>query len=156
MVFANTKTILNKARRNNYAVAHFNVNNMEIIQGVVQAAVNLRAPIILATSEGAVKYAGLNFLYEMVNTASELANVPIALHLDHGRDLDLIKKCIKLGYSSVMFDGSNLPFEENVKITKKVVKWAHAKGISVEAELGTIGGKEDTIEAKKINYTNPE
>ena len=107
-MLASTKRILYKAHRNKYAVPHFNINNMEIVQGVVQAGVNLKSPLILATSEGAIKYAGMNFLYELVNTASELANVPIALHLDHGRDLDVIKKAIKLGYSSVMFDGSHI------------------------------------------------
>ncbi len=155
-MLASTKKILYKAHKGNYAVPHFNINNMEILQGVVQAGVNLKSPLILATSEGAIKYAGINFLYELTKTASELAKIPIALHLDHGRDLDTIKKCVKLGYSSVMFDGSHLDFEDNVKITKKIVKLAHKKGISVEAELGTIGGTEDLVSARKIIYTNPE
>lgn len=155
-MFASTKKILTKAHKGNYAVAHFNINNMEICQGVVQAAVKLKSPVILATSEGAIKYAGMNFLFDIAKTASELANVPVAFHLDHGRDLTVIKNAIRLGYSSVMFDGSHLPFDENVKITKKIVTLAHKKGISVEAELGTIGGKEDTIEAKNIVYTNTD
>ena len=156
MSFANTKTLLKKAQKGKYAVAHFNVNNMEIVQGVVQAAINLKSPIILATSEGAIKYAGINFLHDLVNTASKLANVPIALHLDHGRDIDVIKQCINLGYSSVMFDGSHLSYDENIKITKQIVQYAHKRGVSVEAELGTIGGSEDLVSAKKIIYTNPE
>ncbi len=156
MSFANTKTLLKKAQKGKYAVAHFNINNMEILQGVVQAAVKLKAPIILATSEGAIKYAGMNFLYELAYTASEIANVPLAFHLDHGRDIPTIKKAIRLGYSSVMFDGSHLPYEQNVRETKKIVDYAHRYGVAVEAELGTIGGKEDTIEAKKIMYTDPE
>ncbi len=155
-MLTSTKKILYKAHRKRYAVPHFNINNMEIVQGVVQAGMNLKSPIILATSEGAIKYAGINFLYELSRTASELANIPIALHLDHGRDVDVIKKCIKLGYSSVMFDGSHLKYKENVRVTKRLVNLAHKKGISVEAELGTVGGSEDLVSAKKIIYTNPE
>ncbi|MBU0460362.1 MAG: class II fructose-1,6-bisphosphate aldolase [Nanoarchaeota archaeon] len=155
-MLANTKTILEKAARKNYAVGHFNINNMEILQGVVQAANNLKAPIIVATSEGAIKYAGMNFLYDLVRTASELSKVPIALHLDHGQDMNIIRQAIKIGYSSVMFDGSHYPFKKNLRLTKKVVKLAHKKNISVEAELGTIGGVEDNIKSKKIIYTDPE
>lgn len=154
--FYSTKKILQKAQRGKYAVGHFNINNMEIVQGVVQAAVRKKSPVILATSEGAIEYAGINFLYDLANTANQLTKVPIALHLDHGRDLDIVKRCIKLGYSSVMYDGSHLNFAQNVRITKRVVNLAHKCGISVEAELGTIGGKEDTVEAKKIIYTDPE
>ncbi len=155
-MLANTKKILQKAAKGNYAIAHFNINNMEILQGVVQAANNLKAPIIVSTSEGAIKYAGMNFLYDLAKTAAELSKVPIALHLDHGRDMNIIKQAIKLGYSSVMYDGSHLPFKKNIKNTKKVVKMAHKKGISVEAELGTIGGVEDSIKSRKIIYTDPE
>ncbi|PIN87583.1 fructose-1,6-bisphosphate aldolase, class II [Candidatus Woesearchaeota archaeon CG10_big_fil_rev_8_21_14_0_10_32_24] len=155
-MLASTKIILQKAHKYNYAVPHFNINNMEIVQGVVQAGVNLKSPLILATSEGAIKYGGMNFLYELVKTSSELANIPIALHLDHGRDVDIIKKAIRLGYSSVMFDGSHLAYKENLRITKQLANLAHKKGISLEAELGTIGGAEDLVSAKKIIYTNPE
>jgi len=155
-MLANTKTILQKAAKKGYAVGHFNINNMEILQGVVQAANNLKAPIIVATSEGSIKYAGMNFLFDLAKTASELSKVPVALHLDHGRDMKMIKQAIKLGYSSVMFDGSHLPFNKNIKLTRKVVKLAHKKGISVEAELGTIGGVEDTVKSRKIIYTDPE
>jgi fructose-bisphosphate aldolase, class II len=151
-----TKQILLKAHKNKYAVPHFNINNLEIMQGVVAAGVKLKSPLILATSEGAIKYAGIDYLYCLVNTARKLSKIPIALHLDHGQDLKIIRRCIDLGYSSVMFDGSHLPFEENVKTTKKVVSWAHAKGISVEAELGTIGGVEDNVSSRRIIYTDPD
>ena len=155
-MLADTKKILQKAKRGGYAVGHFNVNNMEIVQGIVQAAENLKSPVILATSEGAIKYAGINFLYDLVKTASELSKIPIALHLDHGKDFEIIKQCVRLGFSSVMIDASHEDFETNIKLTKKVVELAHKKGISVEAELGTIGGTEDLVSAKKIIYTNPD
>jgi fructose-bisphosphate aldolase class II len=154
-MLTSTKSILEKAYRQNYAVGHFNINNMEILQGIVQAAENLRSPIILATSEGALEYAGINFLYNLALTASELSKVPIALHLDHGKDMENIRKCIQLGYSSVMIDASHEEFEKNIKLTKQVVQLAHRKGISVEAELGTIGGKEDLVHSRGIIYTNP-
>lgn len=154
-MFASTKQLLYQARKYHYAVPHFNINNMEILQGVVQAAFKLNSPIILATSEGAIKYAGMNFLYHLAKTASELTKIPIAVHLDHGQDLTLTKKAIEIGYSSVMIDASHYDFEKNVQITKNVVQLAHKKNISVEAELGTIGGTEDTIAAKNIIYTDP-
>ncbi|MFH0701632.1 MAG: class II fructose-1,6-bisphosphate aldolase [Candidatus Woesearchaeota archaeon] len=154
-MLANTKQILTKAHQGKYAIGHFNINNMEIVQGIVQAAEKLRSPVILATSEGAIEYAGVNFLYELAKTASELSSVPVALHLDHGKDLKIIKQCIDLGYSSVMIDASHEDFEKNVRLTKQVVQWAHKKGISVEAELGTIGGKEDKVHSRGIIYTNP-
>ncbi len=155
-MLVNTKRLLEKARKGKYAVGHFNINNMEMVQGIVQAAENLKSPIILATSEGAIKYAGINFLYDLARTASELSKVPVALHLDHGKDIKIIKQAIKLGFSSVMIDASHEKFEKNIKLTQKVVKLAHKKGISVEAELGTIGGTEDLISAKNIIYTDPE
>lgn len=155
-MLSSTQEILRQAHKHNYAVGHFNINNMEIVQGIVQAANNLNSPVILATSEGAIEYAGINFLYNLAKTASELSKVPIALHLDHGKNLALIRQCINLGYSSVMIDASHEDFETNVKLTQKVVQLAHKKGISVEAELGTIGGREDLVSAKMILYTDPE
>ncbi len=155
-MLADTKTILEKARRGNYAVAHFNINNMEIVQGAVRAAEKMKAPVILATSEGAIKYAGMEYLYALAETASEKVKVPVALHLDHGQDLNLIRKAINLGYSSVMIDASHEKFEKNVNLTRKVVSWAHKKGLSAEAELGTIGGKEDLLSGRRIIYTDPE
>ena len=155
-MLSETKKILQKASRGRYAVGHFNINNLETLQGVVNAGVKLKSPLILATSEGALSYAGLDYLYALVSTAAtKNSSIPIALHLDHGRDLNIIKACINKGYSSVMFDGSHLPFQENIRITKKVVGWAHQKGVSVEAELGTIGGAEDNVSARKILYTDP-
>lgn len=148
--------MLTKADKGKYAVPHFNINNMEVCQGVVQAAVNCKSPVILATTAGAVRYAGMNFLYEIAKTAAALTRIPIALHFDHGRDIKLIKKAITLGYSSVMFDGSNLPFAENIRKTRQLVNYAHKRGVHVEAELGTIGGAEDDVSARKIKYTNPD
>ncbi len=155
-MLANTKQILEKARKNNYAIGHFNINNLETLQGIVQAANALKAPVIIATSEGAIEYAGINFLYELSRTASELSKVPVALHLDHGKNLKIIKQAIQLGYSSVMIDASHEQFEKNIRLTKQVVQLAHKRNISVEAELGTIGGVEDSVKAKNIIYTDPE
>ncbi len=154
-MFADTKKLLLNAQKGKYAIAHFNINNMEIVQGVVAAAAKLRAPIILATSEGALEYAGMNYLYALAETAAEETKTPIALHLDHGKDLEIIQKAIQKGYSSVMIDASQYPFEKNVSLTKKAVSLAHRKGVAVEAELGTIGGAEDSVSARKIIYTDP-
>lgn len=155
-MFADTKKLLEKAQRGRYAVGHFNINNMEMVQGIVQAAEKMRSPIILAASEGAIRYAGMEYLFQLAKTASDLSHIPIALHLDHGKDLKLIKKAISSGYSSVMIDASQENFDKNVALTKKVVSWAHHKNVSVEAELGTIGGAEDKIRSRKIIYTDPE
>jgi len=155
-MLANTKTILKKAQKGKYAVGHFNINNMEIVQAIVAAAEKMKSPVILATSEGAIKYASIEYLYNLALTASNISKVPVALHLDHGKDMKIIKECIKLGYSSVMIDASHEDFETNIKLTKQVVQWAHKKGISVEAELGTIGGTEDLVSSKQIIYTDPK
>ncbi|MBI4147191.1 class II fructose-1,6-bisphosphate aldolase [Candidatus Woesearchaeota archaeon] len=154
-MFADTKKLLLKAQKGKYAVAHFNINNMEMAQGVVAAASKSKAPIILATSEGALKYAGMDYLCAIAKTASELSNVPIALHLDHGKDIGVIKQAIQKGYSSVMIDASHEDFEKNIRLTKQIVALAHRKGISVEAELGTIGGAEDLVSSRNIIYTDP-
>ncbi len=150
------KHILDKAHRGNYAIGHFNVNNMEIVQAVVAAAEKQKAPVIMATSQGAIKYAGMNYLFPLMKSAAEHANVPIAIHLDHGTDLDVVKQCIRVGYTSVMFDGSHHSFEKNIRLTKKVVALAHDKGVTVEGELGTIGGTEDLVSAREIIYTDPD
>lgn len=147
--------ILDKANKGSYAVGAFNINNMEICQAVVNAAVAQKAPVILQTSEGALAYAGVSFLKHLAEAAAE-QKIPIVLHVDHGRDLELIKKCIKAGWTGIMYDGSHLPFEENIKNTKKVVQMAEKKRIGVEGELGTIGGAEEKIVARRIIYTNPE
>ncbi len=149
------KHILNKANKGNYAVGAFNINNMEITQAIINAATAQKAPVILQTSEGALAYAGIDYLYCLAHNAAK-QKVPVALHLDHGRDLELIKKCIKAGWTGIMYDGSHLPFDENIKNTKKVVQWAHKKGIGVEGELGTIGGAEEKIVARQIIYTDPD
>ncbi|MBI2151273.1 class II fructose-1,6-bisphosphate aldolase [Candidatus Woesearchaeota archaeon] len=153
-MLAKTKDLLYLAQKGHYAVGHFNINNLETLQGIVRAAVKLNSPVILATSAGAIDYAGMEYLVCLVNTAAKLNKISIALHLDHGRDLNLIRKAIDLGYSSVMFDGSHLSFEDNIKLTKKVVSWTHARGVSVEAELGTIGGAEENIISRNIIYTD--
>jgi len=149
------KQILNKANKGNYAVGAFNINNMEIAQAIIRAAAAQKAPVILQTSEGAIAYAGMEYLRCIAYQAAK-EKVPVALHLDHGRDLELVKKCIKAGWTGIMYDGSHLPFDENVKNTKKVAQWAHAKGMGVEAELGTIGGAEEKIVARQIIYTDPD
>ncbi len=149
------KKILKDANKGNYAVGAFNINNMEITQAIVNAAVAQKAPVILQTSEGALAYAGIEYLKALADAAGK-QKIPIALHLDHGRDMDIIKKCIKAGWTGIMYDGSHLSFEENIKNTKKVVQWAHAKGIGVEGELGTIGGAEERIISREIIYTNAD
>src|SRR3989338_2272083 len=154
-MFTATTKILGKAQRGHYAVAHFNINNLEMVQAIVNAAMKLKSQVILATSEGAIQYAGMDYLYALAKTASEQANIPIALHLDHGRDITIIQKAINIGYSSIMIDASPEDFENNIALTKKIVQLAHRKGISVEAELGTIGGAEDKVSSRKIRYTDP-
>ena len=149
------QNILRKAHKKNYAVGAFNVNNMEIAQAIIQSAVKQKSPVILQTTEGAIKYAGLDYLKAIILTASQ-QKVPVCMHLDHGRDLDIIKQCIKAGYTGIMYDGSHLSLKQNIRNTKKVVGWAHKKGIGVEGELGTIGGAEEKIVARRIIYTDPD
>ncbi len=149
------KQILVKAHKKNYAVGAFNINNMEITQAIINAAVAQKSPVIIQTTEGALGYAGIDYLRCLAHNSAQ-QKVPVVLHLDHGRDMELIKKCIKAGWTGVMYDGSHLPFEENVKNTKKVVQMAHKKGIGVEGELGTIGGAEEKVIARQIIYTDPE
>ncbi len=149
------KQILSKANKGNYAVGAFNINNMEIAQAIINAAVSQKSPVILQTSEGALSYAGIDYIKCIAYNAAK-QKVPVVLHVDHGRDIELIKKCIKAGWTGIMYDGSHLPFEQNVKNTRKVVNLAHKKGIGVEGELGTIGGAEEKIIARHIVYTDPE
>lgn len=149
------KQILNKANKGNYAVGAFNINNMEITQAIIQAAVAQKSPVILQTTEGALAYAGVDYLKCLAYNAAQ-QKVPVVLHMDHGRDMELIKKCIKAGWTGIMYDGSHLPLAENIKNTKKVVQLAHKKGIGVEGELGTIGGAEEKIVARNIIYTDLE
>jgi fructose-bisphosphate aldolase class II len=154
-MLATLKQVLSKADKGKYAVGAFNINNLEIMQAVVNAAAKLKSPVILQTSEGAIKYAGIKYLKCLAATAAAETKIPIVLHLDHGRDIEIIKEAIKTGYTSIMYDGSHLPFDENIAMTKKVVAHAHSKGISVEGELGTIGGAEEKVVARKIIYTDP-
>lgn len=141
-----------------YAIGGFNVNNMEIIQGIIDAGKELNAPLILQFSEGARKYARHEFLSHLVKAATELVDIPIVLHLDHGEDFEICKKCIDGGFTSVMIDGSKHSFEDNIKLTKQVVDYAHDKGVVVEAELGKLAGVEDNISVseKDAIFTNPD
>jgi len=155
-MFANTTELLQKAQRGRYAIGHFNFYNLETLQAIVHAAEKLNSPVILATSEGALKYAGGEYLAGLAKIAAEKSKVPLALHLDHGTSLEIVKKVLQAGYSSVMIDASHQSFEKNVALTKAAVKLAHQKHFPVEAELGTIGVIEDHRGKKVILYTDPE
>ena len=158
MALVNTTEMFKKAYEGGYAIGAFNVNNMEIVQGIVAAAENLKAPVILQVSKGARAYAGHNYLMKLVEAATMETDVPIAIHLDHGPDFETCKSCIDGGFTSVMIDGSSLPYEENIAVTAKVVEYAHAHGVTVEGELGTLAGVEDdvVVEAGSESYTKPE
>lgn len=158
MPLVNTKEMFKKAYEGGYAIGAFNVNNMEITQGIIDACKELNSPVILQVSGGARKYAHHAYLYNMVKAAEEETGLPIALHLDHGSSFELCKDCIDGGFTSVMIDGSHLPYEENVELTKKVVEYAHARGVTVEGELGQLAGIEDDVkvDADKASYTDPE
>ena len=158
MPLVTTTEMFKKAYEGGYAIGAFNVNNMEIIQGITRAAKKLDAPVILQVSSGARKYASHGYLVAMVKAAAEETGLPIALHLDHGPDFETCKACIDGGFTSVMIDGSSLPYEENVALTKMVVEYAHAHGVVVEGELGTLAGVEDDVVVEEGNesYTKPE
>ena len=158
MPLVTSKEMFQKAYAGNYAVGAFNVNNMEIIQGIVDAAKDEKAPLILQVSAGARKYAKHVYLMKLVEAAVEDSGLPICLHLDHGEDFEVCKACVDGGFTSVMIDGSKYPFEENIALTKKVVEYAHARGVVVEAELGRLAGVEDSVKvnAKDASYTDPD
>ncbi len=158
MPLVTTKKMFEDAYKGGYAVGAFNVNNMEIIQGIVAAGKKLNAPLILQVSKGARAYANHLYLVKLVEAAVEESGLPIALHLDHGPDFETCKACIDGGFTSVMIDGSSLPYEENVALTKKVVDYAHAHGVVVEGELGQLAGVEDevNVNADDASYTNPD
>ncbi|HBN56274.1 MAG TPA: fructose-1,6-bisphosphate aldolase, class II [Lachnospiraceae bacterium] len=159
MPLVTTKEMFKKAYEGGYAIGAFNVNNMEIVQGIADAAIELNSPIILQVSAGARKYAKHNYLVKLVEAVlSEAPDLPIALHLDHGADFEICKSCIDGGFTSVMIDGSKYPFEENIELTKKVVEYAHAHNVVVEAELGKLAGVEDDVKvsAEDSSYTRPE
>ena len=158
MALVTSKEMFKKAYEGNYAVGAFNVNNMEIIQGIVDAAKQENAPLILQVSAGARKYANPIYLRKLVEAAIEDTGLDICLHLDHGEDFEICKQCVDDGFTSVMIDGSKYPFEENIALTKKVVEYAHSKGVVVEAELGKLAGVEDAVKvsAKDATYTDPD
>ena len=158
MALVTTKEMFEKALKADYAVGAFNVNNMEIIQGIVEAAQEENAPLILQVSAGARKYAKPAYLMKLVEAAVLDTGLDIALHLDHGEDFEICKKCVDDGFTSVMIDGSKHPFEENIRITKEVVEYAHSKGAVVEAELGKLAGIEDdvNVDVRNATFTVPE
>ena len=153
-----TEEMFKKALAGGYAIGAYNVNNMEILQGIAEAAEETRSPIILQVSAGARKYANQTYLIKLVEAALATTTVPIALHLDHGADFEICKACIDGGFSSVMIDGSKYDFETNVALTKKVVEYAHPRGVVVEAEIGKLAGIEDDVNVKEDDamYTNPD
>lgn len=150
--------LLKKAEEGGYAVGAFNCNNMEIVQAIIAAAEAENSPVIMQASQGAIKYAGIEYITAMASIAAENASVPVALHLDHGTSFEQVMMCIRKGFSSVMIDGSKLPFDENVELTNRVISVARAVGVSVEAELGKIGGTEDDIHVddRDALFTKPE
>jgi tagatose 1,6-diphosphate aldolase GatY/KbaY len=157
MPLVTSKQMLEDARNGKYAVAAFNIENMEMVQTVLETAVELHAPVMIQTTPGTVQYAGIEMLAAMVQTAAKSCPVPVALHLDHGESYELAVQALRAGYSSIMIDGSKLPFAGNIAISKRVVEMSHAVGIPVEAELGKVGGKEDGLEVsdKSATYTDP-
>lgn len=158
MGLVTTREMFKKAYDGGYAIGAFNVNNMEIVQGITEAANELRSPVILQVSAGARKYANHTYLMKLVEAAVEETNIPIALHLDHGADFEICKACIDGGFTSVMIDGSSHTFEDNIELTKKVVEYAHENGVVVEGELGQLAGIEDdvNVNAEDATYTRPE
>lgn len=159
MSLVTTKEMFEKAMKEGYAIGAFNVNNMEIVQGIVDAAAEQNSPVILQASSSAIKYAKINYLMKMVEAAvEEHPNIPIAIHLDHGPDFETCKMCVDNGFTSVMFDGSKYDFEENIRLTKEVVEYAHAHGVVVEAELGKLAGIEDDVNVSENDamYTDPD
>lgn len=158
MALVTSQEMFKKAYEGKYAVGAFNVNNMEIIQGIVDAAKQENAPLILQVSAGARKYANPIYLRKLVEAAIEDTGLDICLHLDHGEDFEICKQCVDDGFTSVMIDGSKYPLEENITLTKKVVEYAHSKGVAVEGELGKLAGVEDAVKvkAKDATYTDPD
>ena len=158
MGIVTTKEMFEKASKGGYAIGAFNVNNMEIIQGITEAAKEVNSPLILQVSAGARKYAKHNYLMHLIQAAVEDTDLPIAIHLDHGADFDICKKCIDGGFTSVMIDGSKHDFEQNIELTRRVVDYAHEHGVVVEAELGKLAGIEDdvNVSAEDSSFTDPD
>ena len=158
MSLVTTKEMFEKSMKEGFAIGAFNVNNMEFIQAIVDAAAENNSPVILQASSSAIKYARINYLMKMVQAAvEEHPNIPIAMHLDHGPDFETCKLCVDNGFTSVMFDGSKYDFEENIRLTKEVVDYAHSHGVVVEAELGKLAGVEDDVNVAESDarYTDP-
>ena len=158
MPLVTTKDMFEKSMKEHFAIGAFNVDNMEIVQAIVKAAADENSPIILQASSSAIKYAGIEYLKKMIESALDEYDIPLALHLDHGPDFETCKMCIDNGFSSVMIDGSKYDFEENIALTRKVVEYAHSKGVVVEAELGKLAGIEDdvNVSASDAMYTDPD
>ena len=158
MPLVTTKEMFERSMKEHFAIGAFNINNMEFIQAITDAANEAKSPVILQVSSSAIKYARINYLMKMVEAAVESTDIPIALHLDHGPDFETCKMCVDAGFTSVMIDASKYDFEENVRITKEVVEYAHAHGVVVEAELGTLAGVEDEVNVSDddARYTNPD
>lgn len=158
MPLVTTKEMFERSMKEHFAIGAFNINNMEFIQAITDAAEEAKSPVILQVSSSAIKYARMNYLIKMVEAAVETTTIPIALHLDHGPDFETCKMCIDAGFTSVMIDGSKYDFEENIAITKQVVDYAHSKGVVVEAELGKLAGVEDDVNVADddARYTDPD
>jgi len=153
-MLVSSRVLLKKAQRGRYAIGAFNIDNLEMVQAVIEAATSLKSPAIIATSESSIRYAGMNVLYSLIAAATK-GPVPFVLHLDHGKDISLIQKCIKAGWTSVMYDGSLLPYEQNVKQTKSIALYAKKYNVSVEAELGALKAQEDGEQSQKSFFTDP-
>lgn len=156
-MLVNSKFVLDKANKGRYAVPSFNVSNLETLQAVMAGALKMKSPVILQTSEGAIEYAGLEYLAAIVKVAAQ-GKLPVVLHLDHGKSLSMVKACLAAGYTSVMIDASDKSYSQNFKLTREVVKLAHRRKVSVEAELGAIAGIEDfvNVSERDAHFTNPE
>jgi fructose-bisphosphate aldolase class II len=156
MPLVSPREMFKKAYDGGFAVGAFNVNNMEIVQGIMAAAESERSPLILQVSAGARKYAGQHYIIKLMEAALEVTDLPVVLHLDHGQDFNICQQVIEGGFTSVMIDGSHLPFEENIALTKRVAEYAHGCGVWVEAELGRLAGVEDEVSAEHSVYTDPD
>ena len=156
MPLTSPKEMFEGAYQGEYAIGAFNVNNMEIVQGIIQAGEAEQSPLILQVSAGARKYAGQNYIIKLMEAALEEADLPIVLHLDHGQTFEICKEVIQGGFTSVMIDGSHLPLEENIALTRQVVDYAHDQGVWVEAELGRLAGVEDEVSSEENVYTDPD
>ena len=156
MPLTSPRAMFERAYKEGYAIGAFNVNNMEIIQGIMEAGAEEKAPLILQVSAGARKYAGQHYIVKLIEAGLLEADLPVVLHLDHGADFDICKSCVDGGFTSVMIDGSHHSFEENIAVTKRVVEYAHDHGVGVEAELGRVAGVEEDVSSEHSIYTDPE